>query len=46
MIRAGITNANINNWKYLPIIDGGSDDDDGDDDCDVDLNPKVSGISY
>ena len=50
MIRAGITNANINNWKYLSIIDGGSNDDDGDDDWDVDavlaalwiLNPKIN----
>jgi hypothetical protein len=50
MIRAGITNPNINNSKYLSIIDGGSDDDVGDDDCDVDavlaalwiLNPKIN----
>ena len=51
MIRAGITNANINSSKYLSIIDGGSDDDVGDDDCDVDLvvlaalwifNPKIN----
>ena len=50
MIRAGITNANINSSKYLSIIDGGSDDI-GDDDCDVDLvvlaalwilNPKIN----
>ena len=36
MIRAGITNASINNRKYLSIIDDGSDADVGDDDCDVD----------
>ena len=50
MIRAGITNASINSWKYLSIIDGGSNDDDGDDDWDVDavlaalwiLNPKIN----
>jgi hypothetical protein len=46
MIRAGIINANINNSKYLSIIDGC-----GEDDCDVELvvlaalwilNPKIN----